>query len=309
MLFLILILIAPLNVFASSKVKNVGIYNNGSATETLYVDSKSYNYDFLTRRDNFGGLGFSRHEYEDYSPMSQYSYRLTWNLNSSIFTGFDTVSFTVGMKGGYFNSGRLLVRASDGSYSSGWINCSPSSLPGNELYSTYFTTFSCSFDSSAIIDNTDYTLYFSSYSVASYYDPDGLLQTFAPSSFMSIDAIFSNNSDNSIINSLNTNTESLNNQIKAQEDTNNKLDEITEMQPTVYDTNDSSSFDSYEDGEKQLLDSVKDVDLDSLSIGIDSDSSSFVWNTLTSFIQSHPAVFGMFIAVLSLGIIKLALGR
>lgn len=97
---------------------------------------------------------------------------------------------------------------------------------------------------------------------------------------------------------------------QKQDETNKKLDDISDMQPTTDDKPDSGSFDDYSNGEKQLLDSVKDVDISSsLDIGIDSKSSSFVWDNITSFINTHSSIFGMFIAILSLGIIKLALGR
>ena len=61
--------------------------------------------------------------------------------------------------------------------------------------------------------------------------------------------------------------------------------------------------------EDSLKDKVNQADLSNLSIGIDSKSSSWVWDTLTSLINSHSVIFGLFIAILSIGIIKLALGR
>lgn len=72
---------------------------------------------------------------------------------------------------------------------------------------------------------------------------------------------------------------------------------------------DDSSYNDYNGAEQNLLDKTKDIDLNTLDIGIDVNSSKWVWNTLTSFIQSHTVVFGIFISILSIGIIKLALGR
>ena len=72
---------------------------------------------------------------------------------------------------------------------------------------------------------------------------------------------------------------------------------------------DDSKYTDYSNAESNLKDKIKDVDLNSLSIGIDVSSSNFIWDTLTSFIQSHTVIFGMFIAILSIGVIKLALGR
>ena len=72
---------------------------------------------------------------------------------------------------------------------------------------------------------------------------------------------------------------------------------------------DDSKYDDYESVEGSLKDKVNQADLSNLSIGIDSNSSKWIWETLTSLLQSHSAIFGMVIAILSIGIIKLALGR
>ncbi len=72
---------------------------------------------------------------------------------------------------------------------------------------------------------------------------------------------------------------------------------------------DDSKYQDYTDTENSLKDKVNEADMSVISIGIDSNSSSFVWDTLTRLIQSHSVIFGMFIAILSIGIIKLALGR
>lgn len=72
---------------------------------------------------------------------------------------------------------------------------------------------------------------------------------------------------------------------------------------------DNSSFNDYENAEGALIDKVNQADMSNLNIGIDVNASKWIWNTLTSFIESHSAVFAMFISILSIGIIKLALGR
>ena len=69
------------------------------------------------------------------------------------------------------------------------------------------------------------------------------------------------------------------------------------------------SFEDFKKAEKNLTDKVKEADTSVLSIGIDSTSSSWVWDTLTSLIKSNTIIFGMFIAILSIGVIKLGLGR
>lgn len=72
---------------------------------------------------------------------------------------------------------------------------------------------------------------------------------------------------------------------------------------------DDSKYQDYTDTEDNLKDKVNEADMSVISIGIDSNSSSFIWDTLTRLIQSNSIVFGMFIAILSIGILKLALGR
>lgn len=99
--------------------------------------------------------------------------------------------------------------------------------------------------------------------------------------------------------------------ITQNEETNQKLDDITNMDIPAEDKQqpDSSSFDDYESAESDLLDNVSQADMSVLDIPIDSSTSSFIWDFVTRSIQSHSLVFSMFIAILSIGIIKLALGR
>lgn len=124
-----------------------------------------------------------------------------------------------------------------------------------------------------------------------------------------------NDVKNSINNKIDNSTNSINNNINDMKDkqdvTNNKLDEINNADISSSDKElpNTDSYDNYQESEGALLDKVKEANFDNLSIGMDLDSSNFVWSTLSSLIQSHSAVFGMFIAILSIGIIKLALGR
>lgn len=99
--------------------------------------------------------------------------------------------------------------------------------------------------------------------------------------------------------------------INEQQETNDKLDEIQGMDINDDDKElpDDSSYQEYSDVEGDLLDYVGEADTSSLDIAIDVDSSNFVWDTLTDLIQSHALVFSTVIAILSIGIIKLALGR
>ena len=94
-------------------------------------------------------------------------------------------------------------------------------------------------------------------------------------------------------------------------ETNEKLDEIKDMDISDEDKKlpNDDAYQDYTDVEDDLLDKVNEADMDVLDIAIDEDSSNFVWDTLTDLIQSHTLIFGTVIAILSIGIIKLALGR
>lgn len=72
---------------------------------------------------------------------------------------------------------------------------------------------------------------------------------------------------------------------------------------------DDSGFKDYESAESQLTDVMDDMDLDEVKIDMDLDTSNFIWSTMTTFIESHPAIFTMFVSVLSIGVIKLMFGR
>ena len=99
--------------------------------------------------------------------------------------------------------------------------------------------------------------------------------------------------------------------INQQQQTNDKLDDITDMDipDSSKEDLDDSSFQDYSDAESDLMDSVGEADLSNVDIAIDSDSSNFIWDTITDIFQSHPLIMSTVIAILSIGIIKLALGR
>jgi len=107
---------------------------------------------------------------------------------------------------------------------------------------------------------------------------------------------------------------------------NNKIQELIEqsnqaMNDSINDMKDMDigsedkevpSDDKYQDYEEQeqiLKDSMEQADLNDLDIAIDVPTSDFIWQTITRLINSNSLVFGMFIAILSIGIIKLAFGR
>ena len=99
--------------------------------------------------------------------------------------------------------------------------------------------------------------------------------------------------------------------INNQDSIKNTLDSIIDSDISDNDKHlpSKGSFEDFKEAEKNLTDKVKEADTSVLSIGIDSTSSSWVWDTLTSLIKSNTIIFGMFIAILSIGVIKLGLGR
>lgn len=96
-----------------------------------------------------------------------------------------------------------------------------------------------------------------------------------------------------------------------QDQTNSKLDNIKDMDaPDSAKTKpDDSDYQDYEKAQGNLTDKISDIPTDTLEIGIDANSSNFIFDTMNKLINAHPAVFSMFIAILSIGIIKLGLGR
>lgn len=94
----------------------------------------------------------------------------------------------------------------------------------------------------------------------------------------------------------------------------NKLDSISggwisEMEATYESVNpDGADFEDLEDVETSLH-TYTNVNLNSFDVDLDSDTNSWVWNTLTSILNTHTLIFGMIISILSIGLIKLILNR
>ena len=117
---------------------------------------------------------------------------------------------------------------------------------------------------------------------------------------------------NSVNNTIYEIEQNINNTINSMESSiNGNLDEIKDMDISDKDKElpDDADFNDYQDAEDDLMDKVSEADMSVIDIAIDEDSSIFVWDTLTELIQSHTLIFSTVIAILSIGIIKLALGR
>lgn len=129
-----------------------------------------------------------------------------------------------------------------------------------------------------------YTYYNNSFNYSVSTDPNtGLLQDIT-------------NQNETIINQNNT--------------TNQKLDDLKDADYNgATEQPNTDNYEDYEENEQALLDNMSSMNLNDVSIAIDNNSSGFVWNTLTRFIQSNSLIFSMIISILSIGIIKLMLSR
>lgn len=120
---------------------------------------------------------------------------------------------------------------------------------------------------------------------------------------------------NSKLDDLNSKQDQTNSKLddlnKNQNKTNDKIDDIKDMDidSDAKEKPDDSDYKNYEKSQGDITDKIDDVPMDNLDIGIDAESSNFIFESMYKFINAHPAVFSMFIAILSIGIIKLGLGR
>lgn len=71
---------------------------------------------------------------------------------------------------------------------------------------------------------------------------------------------------------------------------------------------DGQDFEDLEDVESTLH-TYTNVNLNSFDVDLDTDTNSWVWNTLTSILNTNTLIFGMVISILSIGLIKLILNR
>lgn len=83
----------------------------------------------------------------------------------------------------------------------------------------------------------------------------------------------------------------------------------TDIDNTTKQNVDETQVNDYKTQETNLMNTANQADLTSLQIGIDGNTSSTIWELITRIIQSNAKIFGLFISILSIGIIKLALAR
>lgn len=72
---------------------------------------------------------------------------------------------------------------------------------------------------------------------------------------------------------------------------------------------DHQEYTDYQTAENNLFDKMDNADLSNLDVALDSNSSNFIWDTIVRFYNSNALILNFVISILSVGIIKMALGR
>lgn len=116
------------------------------------------------------------------------------------------------------------------------------------------------------------------------------------------------NDNSSVESAINNQTSTINNSINQ---TNGKLDEMNNADISNNDKQqvDQTEYNNYKNKETSLINTANQADLSNLQIGIDTNTSGTIWDLITRIIQSNAKIFTLFIAILSIGIIKIALAR
>lgn len=286
------------NVFALGNTSRVSLHLVGTSRYTLYQEGEIKQGPSSFSLKSLFGTSFSTYSFTVGSYGYIYSSFLEWRVPVDIVKGYDKVSFTLGSSWAYFNNASFTT-------GKGWLACQALSLPPTTTtFEGGFTSFVCDVDQTSIPESGEVTLYLSATLSRLLNGGNSGSPTITYDIFYQNDVIFYTNDATTIENSIKDQTDAINKQTDSfNEFKDTDLDESNKELP------DDKAFNDYENAEKDLLDKVNQADLDSINIGIDSNSSNFVWDTTTRLIKSHPAVFGMFISILSIGIIKLALGR
>lgn len=290
------------NVYAM-QTRSSNISQVGTAEQIIFADNTPlFSEPFLTHQASYGYYLFSTLT-STYTSSYGYSFiaSLTWTVPGSVLYGLDSIGYTVGYNNGYVNNMQFGISSDD--YNPGWLSCASISDPSLSGDGVVFSAFTCNYDKKSISADKTYTLHFR-FSTASKYMENNQVNL-PRSMFLLSDYVqFFTDGDNAIVESIQENTEALNKQTES-------IDEIknADLPEDKKELPDDSAFKDMESVEGDLMDSIGQADMSSLDIGIDTSSSTFVWDTLTKSIKAHPTVFGMFISILSIGVIKLALGR
>lgn len=99
--------------------------------------------------------------------------------------------------------------------------------------------------------------------------------------------------------------------IPQPDETNVQLDEIINMDIDSSDKvpPNTDAYSSYQTAENNLFGKMNNADITDMEIAIDTNSSTWVWDRITSWLATNPLLSSFLISMLSIGIIKMALGR
>lgn len=306
LIFAVAILCIPLfidDVFASSTF--YAVPTDGSAIEYLYRNNDIVaSQNFGTRTTVVSNYLFS---YISSSSLGDYlggsmSYKLVWSMQGSLINKYDSFSFTQGFF--HANATDVIFWITVNGLIDGFIPCTlTTDNSDSDFQSERYSSFVCEYDNTRIKDSDNVQLSFTTF-FTPFYKDISMTTAFSPRVYTINTATFFTKDEQVIVDTIKQQTDAINKQTESFDEFKN-----TDIDDSQKELPDDSSFKEYESVEGELLDKVNQADMDVLDIGIDAESSNFVWDTTTKLIQSHPAVFGMFISILSIGIIKLALGR
>ena len=71
----------------------------------------------------------------------------------------------------------------------------------------------------------------------------------------------------------------------------------------------TDNYNDYQTAENNLFDKMDEADTDNLDVAIDSNSATWVWDRITEWLGTHALLMSFLVSMLSIGIIKMALGR
>lgn len=107
-----------------------------------------------------------------------------------------------------------------------------------------------------------------------------------------------------------------------QDTTNQKLDSVnssinnnwnnfnnTDLSNSDKQAPNTQDYSSYQQAENNLFDQMSNADVNNVNIAIDSDSATWVWARLTEWLATNSMLMSFLVSMLSIGIIKMALGR
>ena len=83
----------------------------------------------------------------------------------------------------------------------------------------------------------------------------------------------------------------------------------SDIDDTTKEDVDQTQYNNYKSKEQQLMGVTNGTNLNDLDIGIDANTSGTIWQLITRIIKQNNKIFGLFISILSIGIIKIALAR